>query len=153
ARARRDRIRARLLAACRVSPGISPMDGKDSARVPAQLLASRLALRLVTSAADLLPAAATPCAAAQRAATFARMRKMIPAIWVAMCAGCAPDPVDAPAPEPEPPQVTPYVNGNGQYCGGFCYYGEAAYQVCRPNVTVDCHDRVVEYCHSHGMTF
>jgi hypothetical protein len=55
-------------------------------------------------------------------------------------------------------QAEQELNGQHYTCAGHCDVGpgygcEWYYDVCRPDVTVNCRDRIVEYCHNRGLGF
>jgi hypothetical protein len=42
----------------------------------------------------------------------------------------------------------------GSVCGGLCRYNsDWAWNTCRWNVTQNCRDRIVEFCHNRGWGF
>jgi hypothetical protein len=56
--------------------------------------------------------------------------------------------------EPKAPSGDSVLSPQGQVCGGMCRYNANwAWNTCRWNVTQNCRDRIVEFCHNRGWGF
>ena len=80
--------------------------------------------------------------------------------------GCGASP-DEQTPSPDEPAVgtvSGALDSKNRTCGGYCITNYSDYATCkwtaplryytnRPNVTQDCRERIVEYCHNRGWRF
>jgi hypothetical protein len=56
--------------------------------------------------------------------------------------------------EAESPTDDESLDSSGRVCGGMCRYNSSwGYNTCRWNVTQNCRDRIVEFCHNRGWGF